>query len=42
MRKPSPLKQVVLFTKLNKFWFLINEAILGLDCSKLKSPSITL
>ena len=42
MREPSPIKQVLLFTKLNKFWLLINEAILGLDGSKLKSLSITL
>ena len=40
MRKPSPLKQVLLFTKLKKFWWFINETILRLDGSKLKSPSI--
>ena len=42
MHEPSPLKQELLFTKLNKFWLFINEAILGLDGSKLKSPSIAL
>ena len=40
MHRPSPLKQVLLFTKLNKFWLLINEAKLGLDGSKSKPPSI--
>ena len=42
MHEPSPLKQVLLFTQLNKFWLFINETILGLDGSKLKSPSLTL
>ena len=42
MHEHASLKQVLLFTKLNKFWLFINEAILGLDGSKLKSPSITL
>ena len=42
MHEPSSLKQVLIFTKLNKFWLFINETILGLDGSKLKSASITL
>ena len=41
MHEPSPLEQVLLFIKLNKFWLFINEAVLGLDGSKLKSLSIT-
>ena len=42
MHEPLPLKQVLLFTKLNKFWLCINETILGLESFKLKSPSMTL
>ena len=42
MHEPFPLKQVLLFTKLNKFWIFINETRLGLDGSELKSQSITL
>ena len=42
MHGPLPLKQVLLFIKLNKFWLFINETILGLEGSKLKSPSMTL
>ena len=38
----SSLKQVLFFTKLNKIWIFRNEAILGLDDSKLKSSNITL
>ena len=33
MQQPSPLKQVLLFTKLSKFWLFINKAILGLNGS---------
>ena len=33
IQQPSPLKQVLLFTKLSKFWLFINKAILGLDGS---------
>ena len=41
MHESSPLKQVLFFTNLNKFWLFINEAILGLNGSKLKCPSIS-
>ena len=42
MHKPSPLKQVLFFIKLNKFLLFINETILGLGGSKIKFPSMTL
>ena len=40
MHESSSLKQVLFFYQINKFWLFINEAMLGLDDSKLKSPSI--
>ena len=37
MHELLPLKQVLLFTKLNKFGLFINKEVLGLNNSKLKS-----
>ena len=42
MHEPLPSKQVLILTKLSKLWLFMNEAILGLDASKLKFSRIAL
>ena len=42
IQEPVPLKLVLFFMRLTKFWLSMNENMLGLEGSRLKSPITTL
>ena len=41
-QEPVPLKHVLFFMRLTKFWLSMKDDMLGLEGSRLKSPSTTL